>query len=404
MVKELYQVITREISLNITNGEIDSVRKKNLTKSGCRVYDCGYIGVSGVLGEPTEETWQAAQRALDAKIPYPAAPGENLTRSRSLGVFPEEGELIARVEGVLSTLRREFPEFVLSNKINVREETLRLENDLGLKLEDRQCKTVVSIVVKEESSPNVFDSGIFWVGREFDAAQVLENSRQILRAHLNPIPMPEEALPVLLFEDGIVGKLGESLDIRKLRNGASLLSGKEGTKIFSERFSLQVNRDETCYEPFFDAEGVTLPADRLPLIDNGVLCRPLTDKLCAAEYGAELTGTAKGDYDDVPTLYADQGNPSLCVASTGTLEQILNGRDAICVNIASGGDVTPAGDYATPVQAAYLYHAGKLTARLPEFQFSGNLFQLLGEGYMGRSSDRTPLGEACLALQGKISK
>lgn len=69
MVKELYQVITREISLNITNGEIDSVRKKNLTKSGCRVYDCGYIGVSGVLGEPTEETWQAASAPSTRRFP-----------------------------------------------------------------------------------------------------------------------------------------------------------------------------------------------------------------------------------------------------------------------------------------------------------------------------------------------
>lgn len=39
MVKELYQTVLRETSLNVTNGEIDSVRKKSITKSGCRVYD-----------------------------------------------------------------------------------------------------------------------------------------------------------------------------------------------------------------------------------------------------------------------------------------------------------------------------------------------------------------------------
>ena len=39
MVKELYQIKERELALNITNGVVDSVRKKNVTKSGCRVYD-----------------------------------------------------------------------------------------------------------------------------------------------------------------------------------------------------------------------------------------------------------------------------------------------------------------------------------------------------------------------------
>ena len=64
MVKELYQIKTRELALNITNGQVDSVRKKNITKSGCRVYENGCIGVSGVLGEPTEENWKKAENAL----------------------------------------------------------------------------------------------------------------------------------------------------------------------------------------------------------------------------------------------------------------------------------------------------------------------------------------------------
>ena len=54
MVKELYQYITREVCLNVNVGRVDSVRKKDITKSGCRVYEDGYIGVAGCLGQPTE--------------------------------------------------------------------------------------------------------------------------------------------------------------------------------------------------------------------------------------------------------------------------------------------------------------------------------------------------------------
>lgn len=56
MVKELYQEITREVTLNVTVGRVDSVRRKNITKSGCRVYRDGCVGVAGCLGQPTEET------------------------------------------------------------------------------------------------------------------------------------------------------------------------------------------------------------------------------------------------------------------------------------------------------------------------------------------------------------
>ena len=72
MVKELYQTILRETSLNVTSGEIDSIRKKSITKSGCRVYDGSYLGVSGVLGEPTPEAWTQAEANLRCCAPASA--------------------------------------------------------------------------------------------------------------------------------------------------------------------------------------------------------------------------------------------------------------------------------------------------------------------------------------------
>ncbi len=48
-----------------------------------------------------------------------------------------------------------------------------------------------------------------------------------------------------------------------------------------------------------------------------------------------------------------------------------------------GGDMTPEGHYATPVQMAYLVENGKLVGRLPELNISGNFFELLGKDYLG---------------------
>lgn len=397
MVKELYQIHTQEISLNITNGKIDSVRKKNILRSGCRVYDGGCIGVAGTLGEPTEDTWQAAQDALSLRIPYPYQPGSNLRRSRSVGSMPDEKEFIQKMEEILVILGKEFPGYVLSNKVNARVVTETLRNDAGLDLISTCAIVAAPIIVKEEASPNVFDSAIIYSCDHFDPDKILEECRSVLGAHSNPIPMPKENLPVMMMSDSL-GLLASWLSGKSLEKGASLLSGKVGQKVFSEKFTLLSSRKEDTFDAFFDAEGTTLEGDAISLIEKGVLLRGLGDKFCQGEYGSDLTASAVGAYDDVPAL----GDGTLALEPTGSREEILQGSDVIVIWMASGGDVTPAGDYATPVQTAYLMRHGKLIARLPEFNFGGNLFQLLGEGFLGSPTEKICGVASTLIVKGDI--
>ena len=161
MQKELYQIERSEVSLNISEGAVTEVRRKHIVRSGCRVYDGGKLGISGVFGEPDEATWQAAQRALTAGLSHPEPLGA-LVRSRETGVMPEERELLEQSEALLAHLREECPGFVFSNKIVALSERVRLENDLGRRLDDRQSGSFLNLVVKDEASPNVFDTGIGW--------------------------------------------------------------------------------------------------------------------------------------------------------------------------------------------------------------------------------------------------
>ena len=170
MQKELYQIERSEVSLNISEGE---VRRKHIVRSGCRVYDGGKLGISGVFGEPDEATWQAAQRALTAGLSHPEPLGA-LVRSRETGVMPEERELLEQSEALLAHLREECPGFVFSNKIVALSERVRLENDLGRRLDDRQSGSFLNLVVKDEASPNVFDTGIGWTSRGNAAIDGLE--------------------------------------------------------------------------------------------------------------------------------------------------------------------------------------------------------------------------------------
>ena len=257
MQKELYQIERSEVSLNISEGAVTEVRRKHIVRSGCRVYDGGKLGISGVFGEPDEATWQAAQRALTAGLSHPEPLGA-LVRSRETGVMPEERELLEQSEALLAHLREECPGFVFSNKIVALSERVRLENDLGRRLDDRQA------------------------------------ARRSLRAYRNEVPMPKEKLPVLFAGSFLSGKLEGLLDVQKLESGASLFSGKMGEKLFSGALTLQVDRRPESWLPFFDAEGSVLEGDTLPLIENGVLVRGAADRAQAARYGCMATAAAGG--------------------------------------------------------------------------------------------------------------
>ena len=386
MIKELYQTKLQEVSLNVTDSQIDALRTKNITKSGCRVYDHGFFGIAGNLGEPKGETWNQARENLARKLPCPWGPGTNGQRHCRLGGEMTADQFLAQAEGLLASLRQDFPQFQFSNKLNWVEREVCLKNDVGLDYLYRDAVVEISLLVRSLDSANIFDTALSGVYRTFSPEQFLAEARQILEAHLHPIAMPEQEKMAALFSPYEFQRAGEQgLSGQKLARNASPLSGKVGQQLFSPAFTLQVDRSaDNELEPFFDGEGATLPADTMPLIEHGVLRRGFSDKKCAWTYGVENTASGEGEYDDVPGLTM----PPLSVAHTGkTLAEILDGRPALYM-MTSGGDVTAGGSYASPVQVAYLYQDGKLLGRLPEFGIRGMLTDIFGKDYLGSAIDR----------------
>lgn len=407
MIKELYQQTVREVSLNVSAGRVDSLRRKNITKSGCRVYENGYLGVAGCLGQPTADTWAAAERALARQVPTaPPETGKERIREQGEALIPAEA-FRAGCEELLSTLRTEFPDFVLSNKLQMMDVEMRLENDGGLKYVDRKRSYAMILVVKQVGSPNMFDSHLLGVSRRFDREGWLAQARQVLTAHRTLLPMPEGERFLIL--DSAMGDalqnfsiLDKALSGREYLAGTSLFQGKLGQQLFDPRVTLSYDVAGTEWlardDVFFDKEGTTLPGDRVDLIENGVLKTLETNKKYAAQLGLASTGGAFGDYDSAPALAA----LPLILASTGeTLAQLTAGRDCILPLIASGGEWTDAGDYATPVQCAYLFRDGKLAGRLPEFNLSVKLNELFGKDFVGVSADRF-FGERRLVFHGTV--
>ncbi|HSN67439.1 MAG TPA: metallopeptidase TldD-related protein, partial [Fusibacter sp.] len=163
--------------------------------------------------------------------------------------------------------------------------------------------------------------------------------------------------------------------------GSSLFKGKLGETLFDSRVNLyQWGDSKATFEPFFDHEGCLTKGDKLPLIENGKLINVFTDKRTAKLYNLPHTGAATGAYDGMPTLSAP---PLRLDVDTTDIQKALGGQLAALVVIAAGGDFTTDGDFASPVQVAFLFDGKNILGKLPEFGVRSNLYKLLGEDYIG---------------------
>ncbi len=404
MVKEKYIERQREINLSLTNNEVSSVIKKNITKSACRVYDNGCIGIAGTLGEPDEELMRQAESNLQLQLPYAPEATKNAVRHEDYkkGAFSvaDSAVYLKEMEETLAILRKEYPQFIFSNKMRMQEIEQELNNDAGTALKYSDRVITMEILIKHVDSVSVFDDFIVWITRDFDREAFLKSAREQLDAFLNPVELPEGEKQLFIVDLSLCSFIGENITAKAMGVKTSAFTGKIGEKLFDEKFSLLIdagqNRIGSC---FFDGEGSTLKDDKCYLIKNGVFERPYADKRQAAEFGFDNTATAAGAYDSVP----DNAAINMTVETTAkSIAELTAGRDAIFISQLSGGDYTGEGNFASPVQLAYLYRDGKRIGKLPEFNVSGKLYEMFGEDYVGAADHVTE--ECKMALYMKISK
>ena len=407
MIREVYINRMKEIALNVTQTRIDSIRKKDITKSGCRVYKDGYIGVSGSLGEPTEETWNEAIKNLENKVPYNFEVCKDRKRRRDLRECNmSSDEFLKKAEELLEIIRSEFPNFIFSNKIKSIETEITLKNDVGLEYVNLDKYYQTELIIKHKESVNVFDTAVQRCERQFDIEAIVKDVRDYLTAFDNIVEIPKETkIPVISNFYDLGEKVIEGLNGNDLYKGTSIFNNKLGKEVFSKDFTVYVDRSEENIDiPFFDAEGSVIENDRFYLIQNGKINFGYTDKKTSAEYNIPNTAAASANYDEVPSLYGQGMVESRIKVKSGdkTLSEILNGKEAIYTVIMSGGDCTNEGDFASPVQMSYLFKDGKIVGRLPEFSVYGNIYEMFGEDYLGQTADRCYFGEHAIVLNMNI--
>ena len=388
MLKEKYISRVNDISVNVINSKVESVRYKNIEKTSFRIYDDGRIGVAGAIGSCNEtELFKEAADALNLAIEYPAEPSGNLKEAHNhiKSFIPEDG-YVEEMEALLSDLTRRHSDFIFSNKINLTETHAAIKNEAGLDLSYSDKSLNMALLYKEKTSTSVFDGYVGFSERKYDREAILAEFDLLLDASKKRVDLPSEGTYPIIFarDDMPIGKFLTDLKGDIFAQGGSLFSGKLGQKLFSETFSFSQNLDSDSQYPFFDAEGIVNQGYNFPLIKNGVIVSPYSDKKTAKRYGFTTSGSAVAAYDGVPQ--AALSRPYIA-PSGKTFKELVGGQKAIIVLMASGGDFTPGGDFGTPVQLSLLFDGEKLLGRLPELSISSSLYDMYGNAFRGLSSD-----------------
>ena len=383
MEKEFLKETQRSVTLNVTGGKIDSFREIEKTTGTVRVYENGCIGIAGCLGEPDEEELTAkAEEALAFGIPYPC----NLEGPLEQEELHEEEilpvpEFIPTMQAFLDRLGELCPKFALSNKISLEYNRSEYRNSKGRRLVSSGRKLSIQLVVQDRGSGNLFDTFLGWSGDHFDEDALLALFKKEYDAFYTPVDLEPGRYAVVAEATELLGVCLQHFVGDLYAAGASLLSGKMGEKVFSDKLTFRDDMNAATMPgvAFFDAEGCVAPDHRPVLVENGVLKGLLTTKKTSAQYHLPNLGTASASYDGVPDmgfhgLYAD--------ATAQNLRELVPGK-AVFVVIASGGDMTPEGHMAAPVQMAYLMENGRFVGRLPQLNISGDFFDMFGKDYIG---------------------
>ena len=387
MEKEFIKETQHSITLNVTAGQIDSYRELEKTTGTVRVYENGCIGVAGCLGEPDEEVLtEQAKEALSFGIPYPCnlEGAAEITELHDGEIIPIP-EFIPFMKNFLERLGALCPKMAFSNKIRLVHGKTEYRNSQGRHLLSSGGHLSIELLGQNRGSGNLLDMVFAWQGEDFDPEKVLAEFKRQYDMFYTPADIEPGCWPVVAIPQDLLGTGLQHFIGDLYAAGASLLSGKLGEKVFSEKLTFCDDMNpgtsfETC---FFDAEGCTAKDYRPVLVENGVLKALVTTKKTAEQYGLPNSGNAAATYDGVPRI----GIHGMYLEPTAkTLRELANGK-AVFVVIASGGDTTPDGHFAAPVQMAYLMEDGRLAGRLPEIHIGGDFFDMLGKDYLGTVHD-----------------
>lgn len=390
MEKEYLINKRNEITLNFTDGKVDSYREKDETQATVRAYENGVIGIAGALGDPD---FSALEKQAEAKlgdgIPYPCNLNKGVKKSiiRNKPIVAEQ-DIVRISKRLTKKLAAACPRFLINGKTQSSHCSGSYKNTQDTELSYENNAFQVFLQVKDKDSSNIADAyygvSVSRYGRVTEN-KIVNDVKTLHDAFFGEtVTLPDGKYPVVVAPYDVFSTIAKDFVAEYYVSGGSLFNGKLGERIFNEKLSVAADRNPVTNHSsvFYDAEGEIAKNYRAPIIEKGVFKNVLTNKNTSAMFNLPLSKTTEAPYDGVPVL----SFPGLFVQSTAPdLKTLLGAEKAIYIAITSGGDITTEGVVGMPVQLAFLVENGKVTKRVSDFSASGNIKEMLGEDFVGVS-------------------
>ena len=387
MEKEYLLNKSNEITLNVTDGKVDSYREKDETQSTVRVYDNGTIGVAGALGDSNFDALEKEAAAKLGAIPYPCKLNVGVKKSiiRNKPIVAEK-DILRVGKRLAKKVAAACPRFLINGKIQTARHQGSYKNSQDTDLSYENTSFYASFILKDRDSSNIMDASYGVSVSRYGSVteqKIVDDVKTLHDAYFGEkVTLPDGKYPIIISPVDILNQIVKDFIAEYYVSGGSLFKEKLGEKVFNEKLTVAVDRNPVTNHSaaFYDAEGEIAPNYRASLVENGVFKNVLNCKNTATMFGLPLSKTAAGAYDGVPSI----GFPGCYVKPTATdVNELLGAEKAIYVLITSGGDITTEGVLGLPVQLAFLVENGKITKRVTDFTISGNVQDVLGDDFIG---------------------
>ncbi|MCQ2576361.1 MAG: metallopeptidase TldD-related protein [Treponema sp.] len=384
MTKEKMKEIQASSTVKIEENKITAFDKTTCISTSFRIHKDGICGIYYHQGNMSdEEGFAKAEKNLELQRPYPfeLETGKR-SRDKTEKLLTDE-ELMATAKKSLKYLTKKYPDYTFSGQVATGTFEEWMENSKGMDYYCKDGNNNISIEFKHKDSKDISDGYISYSVRKLSLRKFYKIADNILTNFTKEVPMPEECI-IIDKVYGYTGLLNQSLNVERLKNGTSLLTGKVGEKVFSDLLTIShdVSDKNTWMSSFWDGDGVVPKGDKVTFIKNGKILRGYCGKKIAKLYKVKTTGNEGFSYTDIPG-----GSFNSFTLKTGkkSAKEILNGKLAIIPIQSSGGGFKEKGEYTMPVQIGLLTDGEKILGRVPPFTISTNMFDMFGKDFLGVS-------------------
>lgn len=382
MRKEILEIKQKEVSMEAAGNKIASLRHKNITKKGARVFKEGLIYSSSFVGEVSDDALLQEALALEENalaFDYPLSVIDSISAANLLADQTAQ-DFTAEFQTALSFLNERFPEFIFSGKANLSrlKKEIRFLNEATLAYEYDYSEWY--FIYKHKKSANMMDGFLGSSGvAQYNILSEVKLYDKFLQVGLSEVSLDDGLLPVVFVEPGpLFSKLKDTTRVDQYKKGLGLFKNKLGEIVLSEAFSLY----DVSFDPqvnavnLFDADGFVRAQKRLALIEKGVFQNLIVDSRNAAKYGLKPTGNTQRNFDSNSELGF---NEVIVDPGERSTAEVLKGLDkCLVIEMAAGGEFTDLGDYSTPAQSGYLLEKGDVVGKLPQITLSSSVQKMFG--------------------------